>query len=105
MTLNATYWLASEYLFNGSLVEAAAEVYSAAIPGEWFWLMLLMFFSIIVFLKTQNIGLVGVVTGILAWFFVEIGHFPTALHWPAYLIMGLSFGLTIFLFYTERDRG
>lgn len=105
MTLNETFYLAQQYLANGSLLEASTSVYEAAIPGGWFWMVLLMFIAVLLYLKTQNLGMIGVLTGAVSWFLIEIGKLPDIFQTIPYIIISVSFGLTLYLFYTERNSG
>ena len=103
--LNETFDLAIQYLNNGSLLEATTSVYEAALPGGWFYLAILMFIAVLVYLKTENLGLIGFIVGGVSWYLLELGKLDAVYQFIPYTIMALSFGLTIYLFYTERQGG
>jgi hypothetical protein len=89
---------------NGSYFQAAAAAYETAFDGYWFYLILISVVAILLFLRNKNLGLLGVGIGTMSLCLMYLGKLPAEIHIVPYIIIGLSFGLTIFLAYTDRYR-
>lgn len=105
MTLVEYYNSSIIALQNGSLIQASTGVLETAFQGMWAYLAIFAVICILIFIKTKNVGLVGVVSGILGSLLIYLGKFPPFFQIVPVAIMSVSFGLTVYLFYTERNTG
>lgn len=106
MTLDTFYNLSIGQLINGSIGQATVSTFESAFvtPGL-FWFIVFIFVLVLVFIRTLNLGLVGVIGGVLSEGLFTLGKFPIHFHIFAYTIIAFCIGLTIFLFYTDKYNG
>lgn len=91
--------------YDGNLTQAASSVYEYAFFGMWPYYFLFMTITMLIFIRNRNLGILGVSAGCLAEGLMQLGKFPPYFHIGAYLMIGVSVGLTLYLFFTERDTG
>lgn len=106
MTLDAYYNASWQYLMEGSIGQATTSMFETAfVNGYIFYLVIFLVFMVFVYIRTQNLGLIGVTAGVVSETLFQVGKFPVYFHVIGYSIIAISFALTVFLFFTEKDYG
>lgn len=103
MSLLSFYNSSIIQLNNASLLPTVTSVYEAAF-GEFVpYLIILALISFVAYVKTSNIGLMGITTGIGMLLLVYLSKLPAQLQYVPIIIIIFSFAGTMYLFFTERN--
>lgn len=103
MTLLSFYNESLQAMYGGNYSIAATSLYETAFYGMWPYLIILVVISVMVFIKTRNLGLLGVICALMGEVFIQLGKFPVYFHYIPFVIFGISMAITLFLFFTDRD--
>lgn len=103
MTLLTFYNSSMQALYAGNYTAAATSLYETAFYGSWPYLMILGVVLALVYMKSRNLGVLGVIGGLVSSVLIQWGKFPVEFYLIPIVIIAVSFGLSVFLFYTDRD--
>lgn len=103
MTLYDLYNGSLNAFYDGNLTQSVTMVYEAAFYGMWPYYILFSLVLVLIYIRNRNLGVLGVSAGFLSIAMMQLGKFPAYFHYPAYMFIAVSAGLSLYLFFTERD--
>jgi hypothetical protein len=97
IAVNETYWRTVNGTIN--LLEASQEVYTNVL-GYWFFGIMFMILMVIIYAKTENLGIFSTLSVIVGMSMV--GLLPAEAHSVGYVILAIAIGVILYMIYKSR---
>lgn len=98
-----TMWVGPEWegvnnIFEGKILTAVLQPFTDVL-GPWFYVLIAGFFLSILYIKTQNLGMISVVGLILS--FAMLAFLPPSIRPLLYIMLAASMSVIIYKFFKE----